>query len=56
MHTIAHRHHELDICLNAAQLLFDNYELNNSEIIEIVTHLDSNALETLCQRFLQQAI
>lgn len=40
-------HSEQDLRFNAAQILFDNYELQNCEVIEIAIHLDSNALEEL---------
>jgi hypothetical protein len=44
---IIRHHHEPDIRFNAAQLLFDHYELSKTETMEIATYLDSSALEEL---------
>lgn len=44
---VVRHHHESDVQFNAAQLLFDNYELSNTETIEVATYLDNDALEEL---------
>lgn len=44
---IVRSHHESNIQFNAAQLLFDNFELSNIERMETVVHLDSFALQEL---------
>lgn len=47
---VVRRHQESDIRFNAAQLLFDNYELDETETIDVVINLDSDALGMLYGR------
>ena len=41
------QHHETDVRFNAAQFLFDNYEVSPSDYIRFVTHLDPDGLAAL---------
>lgn len=41
------QHHELDVRFNAAQFLFDNYEISPSDYIRFATHLDPDGLAEL---------
>ncbi len=47
LYAISTTHHEADIRFNAAQYIFDNYEPNNQERMEINTRLDNAALKEL---------
>ena len=44
--TVKH-HNDADLRFNAAQLIFDNYELTSEENLKVATHLDYDALEEL---------
>ncbi len=44
---IVRQHHEMDTRFNAAQFLFDNYEVSPSDYIDFVTHLDAYGLSAL---------
>ena len=45
--TIVRQHHEMDVRFNAAQFLFDNYEVSPSDYIRFVTRLDPDGLSAL---------